>query len=646
MLSIREGSSAGDRGSPSLKGPGHDLTSAELENQFEIVTLPGRKGRQTTCRHCRLYRYAENRSRMKGHLSACPSYLGTRRHTPVAQQTITGMMRGSGVPTKHARDRAAALAAITSGKGLDLWEQDDIKGFLRLLQPANSSYLPPSRNTIADIWLPALYTETKELVKEKVIQPATSLNVVFDASDDISSLRQLNISVATSDRAAVFWRMIDTGSVRHTAAETARLVKDGIADLVDTPEGPDWTRINAFITDTCNSAVAAANILTEMPDLKHTFSVFCDSHGLQLLVKDMCDEVKDVKTIFESAIRLCRFVTASPLRLSKIRAHQQVLLGRSYSFLTGALTRWGSHFKTLTSLIRSKAALDAYATEVFDQIQQGEIKGQERTFLEPRIRTILREDFWAELTTVRELLQPLDNAIRSSESDRSDISKVVLRWAEVEDEWRRLQFRRPQLPWDEIWGVFAARKRRQVTKMNRLAFALDPCLHHLSEEWYNEALTLISEIGNRVGAMPQIARDFVQFRSKKGAFRAENVEWTMVSDPRTFWDSYQNRGRRELTILASRIFGCIATAVPAERSFSAMNRIKNKHSNRLTAARLDQLLFMYINTRVVKRLGQPQNDDDGSDDDENDEEEELAESALAAAVIEQDEAAFTVPTLG
>ena len=360
----------------------------------------------------------------------------------------------------------------------------------------------------------------------------------------------------------------------------------------------------------------------------------------------MCDEVKDVKTIFESAIRLCRFVTVSPLRLSKIRAYQRDLLGKPYSFLTGTLTRWGSQFKTLTSLIRSNAALDAYATEVFELMQRGEIKGQEKTVLEPHIRKILREEFWAELTMIRDLLQPLDNAICSSESDRSDISKVVVRWAEVEDEWRRLQFRRPQLPWDEIWAVFAARKCRQITKINRLAFALDPCLHPLSEECYNESLTLVSEIGNQMGCMPQIARDFAQFRSRQGSFRAENIEWTMVSDPRTFWHSYHNRGRRELSLLAGRVFGCIATAVPAERSFSAMKHIKNKYANRLTTARLDQLLFMYINTRVMKRLGQPQNDEDSGDDDDEDEDREQVEKVvLAAAEMRQDEIPMTVPPL-
>jgi hypothetical protein len=63
-----------------------------------------------------------------------------------------------------------------------------------------------------------------------------------------------------------------------------------------------------------------------------------------------------------------------------------------------------------------------------------------------------------------------------------------------------------------------------------------------------------------------------------------------------------------------------------------MNHIKNKNSNRLTAARLDQLIFIYINSRVMKRLDKSQNDD-SDDDDDDDEEQELVERAIATVVM-------------
>ncbi|RKK64095.1 hypothetical protein BFJ69_g16797 [Fusarium oxysporum] len=67
-----------------------------------------------------------------------------------------------------------------------------------------------------------------------------------------------------------------------------------------------------------------------------------------------------------------------------------------------------------------------------------------------------------------------------------------------------------------------------------------------------------------------------------------------------------NQGSK-LAALAVRIFGTIASSVPSERSFSAVNFLHSKARYRLTPANADKLAFIYMNERVLERITQSQN---------------------------------------
>ncbi len=50
-------------------------------------------------------------------------------------------------------------------------------------------------------------------------------------------------------------------------------------------------RINSVGTDTCNTMRDAWNQMARDPRAKHVFFIPCDSHGLQLLMKDIIETV-------------------------------------------------------------------------------------------------------------------------------------------------------------------------------------------------------------------------------------------------------------------------------------------------------------------------------------------------------------------
>ena len=60
-----------------------------------------------------------------------------------------------------------------------------------------------------------------------------------------------------------------------------------------------------------------------------------------------------------------------------------------------------------------------------------------------------------------------------------------------------------------------------------------------------------------------------------------------------------------LSKLAIRIFQAIANSCPSERSFSAVNFIQDEHRTRLSAEKTDQLIYIFMNTRTLRRQQGP-----------------------------------------
>jgi hypothetical protein len=77
-----------------------------------------------------------------------------------------------------------------------------------------------------------------------------------------------------------------------------------------------------------------------------------------------------------------------------------------------------------------------------------------------------------------------------------------------------------------------------------------------------------------------------------------------IDNPIRFWKSYfESEDHDELARLAVRIFETIANSVASERAFSAMNLIVTKLWNRLSAKKADKLIYIYMNQRVLDKIG-------------------------------------------
>ena len=139
-------------------GPGSNLEPDQPLRQFDISPAPPNKTcRRVRCIHC-LHSFAENTTRMRGHLSACRAYKRRLPDSPASRLTVREMMQANPQPTTELRDEAAAAALLIGGCSLNLWQPREMKHFIRLVSPNGSNYVPPSRNTIINTWLPVIYS--------------------------------------------------------------------------------------------------------------------------------------------------------------------------------------------------------------------------------------------------------------------------------------------------------------------------------------------------------------------------------------------------------------------------------------------------------------------------------------------------------
>ena len=183
------------------------------------------------------------------------------------------------------------------------------------------------------------------------------------------------------------------------------------------------SRINSLSTDTCDTMLKTHWLLQQYSELKHVFFIPCDSHGLQLLVKDVVT-LPIFETTLNKAQKIVKAFKKSPLQLARLHNLQEELYdGKRKSLCLSVITCWGTQYRLIESVINTKDALRRYVTTYGTK---KELPYDASKFIDDEDQT-----FWSALERLRELLQPLDEAVRMSESEKSHLGTVIQRWETI-----------------------------------------------------------------------------------------------------------------------------------------------------------------------------------------------------------------------
>jgi hypothetical protein len=157
-------------------------------------------------------------------------------------------------------------------------------------------YETPHRKTLARSILDACYKDIKAQVTT-VINSSANLGIVADESTNISGTRIKNVSVIYKG-ASYFWSNQSLKDKNTTAANGIKSVKDKALEITN----GNLKRLSALSTNTCPTQQAVWNLLLKDQELAHVFRIGCDSHGQQLVIKDIIDPGKEDGTKIPSKI--------------------------------------------------------------------------------------------------------------------------------------------------------------------------------------------------------------------------------------------------------------------------------------------------------------------------------------------------------
>ncbi|RYC80316.1 hypothetical protein BFJ63_vAg16794 [Fusarium oxysporum f. sp. narcissi] len=210
--------------------------AAFVWRQFiDLSCSNSKKSKRYRCRHCQKDFAATSVGRPKEHLAACEKWQAKQRQERQAQDSAGYLPSYSEAIQKkitevgiqhisqdesHSYAYGATAAVIAGGGPFSLFESRRWRYFFTRIKPG---WKPPSRAAITRI-LPGFYQELYGEVSKRITS-SEWFNIIFDASDNVSGHRIVNISVQLPDGPA-FWK---TFGHRRRTAHSGEL---GDADMV------------------------------------------------------------------------------------------------------------------------------------------------------------------------------------------------------------------------------------------------------------------------------------------------------------------------------------------------------------------------------------------------------------------------------
>lgn len=584
------------------------LAKINLKDHFDYKN-PNSRQKQAVCKWCK-YTIAANATREKAHLQdRCAAY--DAAHGKKKQLTVADGFFKAPATRLSSRDiqKKFAKACFVGGRPFSIFEGEEMAAAFRAL---DSTFVPPNRQRVAS-FLDEVYEDTLKEVKAYV-HTAKHLNLVFDGSDDVAFNRVINLSVEIPGQAAFYWETIDTKATAHSSLDQIDLLLPSINAAVD----GDLSKVNAVCTDTNTTQRKCQVDLQATPGLSHILGVLCDSHSLQLLVKDIVT-TSPWRSTLEKAVYVITYFRHSKKQYARLREMMLVTgNGKVYSLLVAAITRWGSQQGALQSLIRVKEALLMFGTNPMVQAEAGiqnPLYGYPEATNPPESTNPLRKvllilndpSFWRATDCLLAILQPITAAQKQSETERAYVHRVIPRWRSIQGHWRQLESSHKwhEVDWVTLHKQFATRFAKQTTEVHWAAYSFDPesfAPGALNSDQKECALQWVTKHAPRE-LQSAIVNEYTQFRLGKGPRFGPGSDFATGSRPiEEKWDTLAAIESPLAIHIVTRLFNALANSVPSERSFSASNFIHTKARNRLKQSNVNKLAFIYMNTRVLERL--------------------------------------------
>src|SRR5271167_377026 len=130
----------------------------------------------------------------------------------------------------------------------------------------------------------------------------------------------------------------------------------------------------------------------------------------------------------------------SPLQYARLHDIQLETYKKRYAIVLAVITRWGTELGLYDGLVRSKEALQKYA------LRWNDPKDMPANIL----NTLRSAEFWENLNIIREILRPITEHLKMSESNKPTLGMVLPCWNAIFTHLEDMKTLHPTLGFEEF----------------------------------------------------------------------------------------------------------------------------------------------------------------------------------------------------
>ncbi|KAF6165491.1 hypothetical protein GIB67_023320 [Kingdonia uniflora] len=424
---------------------------------------------------------------------------------------------------------------------------DSFKDMIKAVSNFGPRYKAPSYTTLQTKLVASSRKDVGEYVAEiKSSWAVQGCSIMSDMWTDLSQRSYINV-VAYSPKGAVFLNSFE----RSADKKTGTFLRDILVSVIDEIGAENVIQV---ITDNAsNYGLAGVLIMDRYP---HIYKTRCSAHGVQLLVKDIYEQIPWVKKVFDDAKAIVDYMYKHTNILSLMRDFCDKELKKF------SKTRFASHFLLIQSIIDAEEEI------------------------------IRNDEFWKEAKEIVVFFEPLIRVLRLVDGDGSTAGYLYEAVEKTRTTWKLCCQRNPEKH-SRILELFEDRwTLNMLNVVHAAACYLNPSLMYDKKFRYDNAdvrdgLLFIEEKLLEPGERADFANQLLEYDSKNPEiFNFMSLTQMKSAHPRVWWEA--NGGSMPiLQKVAIKILSQPCNASSCERNWRAFDAAQTKKRNRLLPEMLE-----------------------------------------------------------
>ncbi|XP_058183421.1 uncharacterized protein LOC131301254 [Rhododendron vialii] len=476
---------------------------------------------------------------------------------------------------------------------------DSFKRFVEAVGQFRPGYEPPSQYQLREPLLKEEVDRTKKLLKRQEEEWAlTGCSIMTDAWTDRKRRSIMNLCV-NCKQGTCFLSSKEDSEASHTGVYIFEYVDKFIEDI-------GAQNVVQVVTDNASNNMAAADLLKiKRPNI---FWTSCGTHTINLMLEGIGKQSK-FKGIIDKAKAFTIFVYAHHNTLAMMRKYTE-----SRDIVRPGVTRFATAFLTLQSLMEKKQELRAmFSSDAWDKSKWAKSPKGKTAFA-----TVMSTAFWNGVTLCLKVFGPLVMVLRLVDGDRKPSMGFVYGELKNAKEEIKGAYKQVETNYRPILDVIDGKaKGRLDSALHLTGYFLNPFYFYKDHTIQDDPIIMDGVLTCVEAFFPDdvnvqdevINRELLKYKNKEGGFGRPLATMGCATnndsyDPVGWWSNYGNH-TPHLKRMATRILSLTSSSSGCERNWSTFEGIHTKKRNRLDATRLNNLVYVQFNARLInnKRKG-------------------------------------------